>query len=179
MKKVVMIIAHQGFRDEELLEPKEVLENNGVIVKIASSSLGEAKGKLGARVMPDMLVKDINSEDFNAVIFVGGPGGVQYWDDPVAHKILQKAYKENRIVAGICSASVTLARAGILKGKRATVFSGDAEEIKACGAEYTGSPVERDGNIITGAGPFAARDFGEEIVKALKENSLPNEQIGR
>ena len=38
-KKAVMIIAQNNFRDEELLKPKEVLEKNGVIVTVASSSL--------------------------------------------------------------------------------------------------------------------------------------------
>ena len=77
MKKAVLVIAHEGFRDEELLDTKEALEKNGVAVKIASTELSEAKGKLGARVMPDMLFKDIKMKDFDAIVFVGGPGGVQ------------------------------------------------------------------------------------------------------
>ncbi|MDP2905114.1 MAG: DJ-1/PfpI family protein, partial [Candidatus Omnitrophota bacterium] len=72
------------------------------------------------------------------------------------------------IVAGICSASVTLARSGILKGRRATVFSGDAGEIIKSGAEYTGRPVEIDGKIITASGPLAAGEFGRELVKAIQ-----------
>ena len=59
MKKAVMIIAQENFRDEELLEPKEVLEKNGICVTVASTSLKEAKGKLGAKVKPGMLLKDI------------------------------------------------------------------------------------------------------------------------
>ncbi len=169
MKKVVMIISHEGFRDEELLQPKEVLEAVGITVKVASTELGEATGKLGAKVIPDMLYSDINIRDFDAVIFVGGPGGVRYWDDAQAHTLLKEAYSCGKVVAGICSAAVTLAKAGILKDKRATVFSGDAKELTSHGVNYTARPVERDGNIITAAGPFAAADFGREIVKALNE----------
>lgn len=163
-----MVIAHQGFRDEELLEPKEVLEKNNITVKIASTDLTPAKGKLGARVKPDMLVKDIKADDFDVVVFIGGPGSVIYWDDPSAHKLLKEAVLSGKIAAGICGAAVTLARAGILKGKRATVFPGDSKALIEQGADYTANPVEKDGKIITASGPDAAYAFGEEISRALK-----------
>ncbi len=168
MKKVVMIIAHEGFRDEELLHTKEVLEYNGIAVKVASTELGAASGSLGAMIIPDMLISDISVNDFDAIVFVGGAGSVRYWDDQVAHKLLKQAVSSGKVVAGICSAAGTLARAGILKGKRATVFPGDSQELIHGGANYTAKAVEKDGNIITANGPQAARSFGEEIVKALK-----------
>jgi protease I len=168
MKKVVMIIAQNSFRDEELFQPKGILEKQGMEVKVASTTLSQVKGMMGAKVKPDILVRDINIRDFDAVVFVGGIGASQYWDDPIAHKLAQDGIAANRIVAAICIAPVTLARAGILKGKRATVFSSEAGQLRAAGAIYTARPVEKDGNIITAAGPFAAGEFGEELVKALE-----------
>jgi len=170
MKKVVMIIAQNDFRDEELLQPKKLLKENGIEVKVASTTLDYVAGMLGARVKPDMLVNDIKVEDFDAIIFVGGSGAEQYWDDPLAQSLAQGAVSSGRIVAAICIAPVTLARAGILEGKRATVFSSEASLLTAKGAKYTGNPVEKDGNIITASGPSAAEEFGEELVKALKES---------
>jgi len=168
MKKAVMIIAQGDFRDEEFLQPKEILEKNSIEVKVASSSLKLARGVLGAKVKPDILINDVKAGDFAAIIFVGGPGSSEYWNDPVAHKLAQEAAKTNKIVAAICIAPVTLAKAGVLKGKRATVWYSEAGQIKASGANYTGSSVEKDGNIITANGPQAAKEFAEEIVKALK-----------
>lgn len=167
MKKTVMIIAQNGFKDEELLEPKEMLEHSGIEVLVASTTLGFAKSVGGKEVKPQLLVKDINVMDFDAIIFVGGSGATQYWNDPQAHKIAQDAYNSGRIVAAICIAPVTLAKAGILKGKRATVWSTDSGQLIVAGAKYSGNNVERDGKIITASGPFAAREFGEELVKAL------------
>ncbi|MCM8800388.1 MAG: DJ-1/PfpI family protein [Candidatus Omnitrophica bacterium] len=167
MKKVVMIIAQENFRDEELLEPRRILEKNGIEVKVASTTLRPVKGMLGAIVKPDLLVKDINVEDFDAIIFVGGIGASQYWDDPQAHKLAQQAYNSDRIVAAICIAPVTLAKANLLKGKHATAWSSEAEILKKAGANYTGRPVERDGNIITAFGPQVAGQFGEELKRAL------------
>ena len=58
-KKAVMIIAQNDFRDEELLKPKEILEKNGAAVTVASSSLKESTGMLGAKVKPDILFTTI------------------------------------------------------------------------------------------------------------------------
>ncbi len=173
MKKAVMIIAHEGFRDEELLDTKAVLEKNGVEVKVASTMLGPAKGKLGASVTPDMLFKEVKAQDFDAVIFIGGPGSVEYWDNAFAHKLLNDSVALGKVTAGICSASVTLAKSGILKEKRATVFPGDFQELIDNDVKYTASHLEVDGNIITADGPYAAKDFGGAIVKALR-NSQEN-----
>jgi protease I len=169
MKRAVLIIANDGFRDEELFKPKEILEKNGIEVKIASSSLSPAKGMLGARAKPDILIADINPKDFDAVVFVGGQGSSEYWDDPVAHKIAQSAYSNGQVIAAICIAPVTLARAGILNGKRSTVFPCESDLLVEAGAKYTGKAVEKDGNIITASGPAAAGEFGEGLVEALKQ----------
>ena len=166
-KKAVMIIASNNFRDEELLKPREVLEKNGVAVTVASSSLKEATGMLGAKVKPDILFSNINVADYDTVIFVGGSGANEYWDNPTAHKIANDANNAKKIVGAICIAPVTLAKAGLLKNKKATTYSSTTNDIKSTGAKYTGADVERDGNIITASGPAAAQKFGEAIVKAL------------
>ena len=176
MKKALMIIAQENFRDEELFEPKEILEQNGIEVLIASTSLNPAKGVLGKKAQPDILVKDIDIKDFAALIFVGGSGAAQYWDDPLAHKLIKDAFALEKVIAAICIAPVTLAKAGILKGRRATVFSSEAALLKANGANYTGSGVEKDGKIITASGPAAAKDFGEALVRAIIGNSLARDK---
>jgi len=168
MKKVVMIIAEKDFRDEELLEPKEILLKSGYSVKVASTSLDEATGMLGAKVKPDMLVKDIDVKDFDAVVFIGGGGAEQYWDDPLAHDIAREAVKQKKLLAAICIAPVTLARAGLLRDKNATVWAPDSGSLASAGANYTGESVEQDGKIITGSGPKAAKAFGNRIAEALK-----------
>ncbi len=166
-KKAVMIIAQNNFRDEELLRPKEVLEKHGVSVTVASSSLKESTGMLGAKIKPDILFTAINVSDYDAILFVGGSGSREYWDNAAAHKIANEANTSKKIVGAICIAPVTLAKAGLLANKKATTHSSTVNDVKASGAKYTGADVERDGNIITASGPEAAQKFGEAIVKAL------------
>src|SRR5574337_579084 len=168
-KKAVMIIASNNFRDEELLKPREVLEKNGVTVTVASSSLKEATGMLGAKVKPDILFTNINVAEYDTVIFVGGSGASEYWENPTAHKIANDANNAKKIVGAICIAPVTLAKAGLLKNKKATTYASTTNDIKSAGAKYTGADVERDGNIITASGPAAAQKFGEAIIKALSQ----------
>ncbi len=166
-KKVLMIIAHRDFRDEEYQKPRQILEARGATVTVASSSLEVARGMLGAEVKLDILLKDVEVEAYDAIVFIGGVGAAEYWDDPTAHAIAREAVERNRILAAICIAPTTLANAGVLKGRRVTAFTSEAKRVEAAGATYTGAAVERDGLLITAHGPDAAAKFGEEIARAL------------
>lgn len=166
-KKAVMIIASNSFRDEEFKVPHLVLEDSGVKVTIASSSLDTARGILGTRVNPDILIDDIRAEDYDAIIFVGGAGAQEYWDDQVAHNLAVEAVKQNKVLAAICIAPIILANAGLLKGKKATVWSSEIKRLKAQGAVYTAEAVVADGKIITANGPTAASLFADKILEAL------------
>lgn len=168
----MMIIAPRDFRDEELLHPKQELERAGMGVTIASTASGLVRGMLGATVRPDLTLDKVKVGDYDAVVFVGGIGSSAYFNDRRAHSIASEASKLGRKVCAICIAPVTLANAGLLKGKRATVWSSPADDsyvgmVEAKGAKFTGKPVEVDGNIITARGPDAAREFGRVLVKEL------------
>ncbi|HOW35075.1 MAG TPA: DJ-1/PfpI family protein [Candidatus Omnitrophota bacterium] len=168
IKKAVFIIPQENFQDDEFAQPLAILENNEVLVTVASTTLNEATGMNGAKTTPDILVQDVNVDDFDAVVFIGGSGAAQYIDDPLAHKIAQEAIAKNKILGGICLAPRILANAGVLKDKNATVYPSEGDKLKTCGVNYTAKPVEKDGNIITADGPGSAKEFGETLLKALK-----------
>ncbi len=165
--KVAMIIAKSGFRDEEYLQPKEVFESLGFVVDTFSSSKGVAKGMLGATVEVKNTIDELNVDNYDAVVFVGGVGSSEYWENPLAHKIAKETLQKNKVLAAICIAPVTLAKAGVLKGKKATVYSSEVSQLKNFGAIYTGKDVESDEKIVTASGPHAAREFGEKIKELL------------
>ncbi|MBI4650751.1 DJ-1/PfpI family protein [Candidatus Desantisbacteria bacterium] len=159
----MFIIANSRFRDEELLIPKEIISQSGATVSIASSSLLTAKGVLGARIEPDLLIDKLNPKDFDAVIFVGGGGAREYYNSKEAHRVVNSTINEGKILGAICIAPVILANAGVLKNKKATVFPSEIDNIKKVNVIYTDANVVVDGNIITARGPEAAREFGEAI----------------
>ena len=166
-RRVLFIIAHKDFRDEEFREPKTVLEKAGFQVTVASSSTDTATGMLGMRHTPDLLLSKATVGEYEAVVFIGGAGAKEYWDDPQAHTIAREALSSGKVVGAICIAPVTLAHAGMLKGKKATVFPSMASALTAEGAQYTGRKVERDGLLITASGPEAAKEFGSALAEAL------------
>lgn len=171
--RVVMVIAHRDFRDDELLKPQALLEKAGAQVTVASSSLEPATGALGAKVTPDVLLKDVDADVYEAVVFIGGPGAKEYWDDRTAHALARAGVEQGKVVAAICIAPVTLANAGLLDGKKATVWRTESGRLRAQGADYTGAEVEVDGRLITSNGPEAAEEFGKAIAEALAGEEGP------
>ena len=171
--RILMIIARRDFRDEEIFQPRQIFLQQGAQVRVASSSIKEARGMLGGKFKPEMLIADAKPDKFDAIIFVGGMGAKEYWDSPVAHSLAKEAFKQGKLVAAICFAPVTLARARLLKGRKATVWKSEAPQLQKGGAKYTGTPVQIDGRIITANGPKAAGAFAFAVVKALAESKKP------
>ncbi len=172
-KKVLFVIASHNFRDEELLYPRSILEREGIKTFLASSKKNTVRGMLGTEVRVDFLIQEVEVKNFDAVIFIGGSGAREYWDNPYAHRLALQAVKEGKVLGAICIAPVTLAKAGVLKGKKATVWWSPGmdlrETLKKQGAIYTGRAVEVDGKIVTANGPQAAKKFGETILSLLKK----------
>jgi len=168
-KKIVMIIAASMFDSDEFKDPKDIFEQGGAKIIVACSTLSEetSTGFYKLTVKPDILINDVKVKDFDAIVFIGGFGVGEYFDNPVAHNIAKQALEQKKILAAIGLAPTILANAGLLNGKKATASS--SYHIKQKGAIYTGKHVERDGNIITATGPSATIQFGEAIVSALSE----------
>jgi len=166
-KDILFVIAFDGFRDEEYAEPKAVLEKAGYRVVTASTMIGVATGKLGMRVTVDLEYRGLSAVDYGAIVFIGGPGSPGYWEDDEAHRLLREAAGAEIVIGGICSASVTLAKAGVLRNKRATVWPGNADEFEPLVGNYTAASCERDGLVVTANGPGAADAFGRGLFAVL------------
>ena len=169
-KKVLMIIAQRNFRDEELREPKAILEKEGFKVVVASIMAGTARGMFGMQVNPDTTVDEVSPEDFDAVVVVGGSGSQTHlWNNSRVQEIVRASHQRGSLVAAICISPVVLARAELLRGRKATVFRTETtmSELKNGGALISDAPVVVDGKIITGEGPEAASEFGQKIAESL------------
>jgi protease I len=168
-KSVLMVVAPKDFRDEEFKEPYDLFTNSGIKVIVASTDTVPAKGMLGMTVTPDILLDQVIPDSFDALVIVGGTGCKILWDNTTLHKIVQNFNETKRTIAAICIAPVVLARAGILKDIKATVYPTVKEHIEKYGADYTDADVEVSGNIITGSNPKASEDFATTILNTLKQ----------
>jgi len=170
-KKVLMVIAPDKFRDEELFNTREELEKEGAVITVASRSTGVISGMLGGSAVADKALKDINVSEYDAVVFIGGVGAQEYYQDTTALGLAKEAYQEGKIVGAICIAPGILAKAGILAGKRATIWDDPARSystiLEEGGATYTGEDLTVDGKIVTANGPAAARAFGRKLAELL------------
>lgn len=167
MAKILMVIAPRAFRDEELFETRAELEKCGHSITLASTQTSPCKGMMGGTAKPDMLLERVDEADFDAVVFVGGSGTPVLYDNADTHRIANEMYKQGKLVSAICLAPVILAKAGLLKGRKATVFYSAQHLLTAGGADYTGEPVTVDGKLVTGNGPAAAETFGKTLCKQL------------
>lgn len=166
-KKVLMVVAPTNFRDEEALEPKKILEEAGTTVVIASSGVSQAKGMFGRTLEVEEDISRVDTAGFDAIIFVGGTGASVYFNNPTALNLAKNFSQAGKVIGAICIAPSILANAGLLSGKRATVFSSESGNLIAKGAEYTGEAVTVEGKIVTARGPEAAAEFGKKLVEVL------------
>ncbi|HLE06864.1 MAG TPA: DJ-1/PfpI family protein [Candidatus Nanoarchaeia archaeon] len=166
---VIMVIAPDKFRDEELFETKRVLEEKGIAVTVASITKEEVTGSKGGKIIPDELINDIKVEEMDVLIFIGGAGAVTYFKNEGIHYLIKTAYNKGVIIGAICIAPTILALAGILKGKKATAFPSEKTFLESMGVKYVDQNVVKDGHIVTANGASAAVEFGKTIIKALIE----------
>jgi protease I len=171
-KKVLFIISFLDFRDEEYFVPKEILVDFGVEIKTASNKEGVAIGSEGGEVKVDFLVSNVNLDDFDAVIFVGGPGCLRGLDNEISYRIAKEIFAKDKVLAAICIAPVILAKAGVLRMKKATVWTSDMDKsakniLEQNGTIYSDGQVIIDKKIITASGPSAVGKFGETIIDFL------------
>jgi len=170
MAKVLMVIAEKDFRDEEFAVPNELIRSAGHSVTVASSGPGVAQGRLGMRVNPDTVISAVDPSAYDAVVIAGGSGCQTYlWSNKSLQEAVRRVYEKGGVVAAICIAPVVLARAGIIKGRKCTVFPSDESlaEMKRGGGILQNQAVVVDSKVVTGNGPNAAKAFGEAIIRLL------------
>lgn len=164
MKKALLIIAKEGFQDHELAGTRDALTAAGFAVELASTTKGSCTGKFGSTEEALFGLDEIHLGDFDRVGFIGGPGAAELAESAVAQHLTRSVLLSGKILGAICIAPTILAKGGVLKGRKATVWDdGEGTQIdllQRYGAEYVAEPVVTDGKIVTGNGPAAAAAFG-------------------
>ncbi|MFT4303071.1 MAG: DJ-1/PfpI family protein [Candidatus Woesearchaeota archaeon] len=172
MKKILIIIAQNGFQEHEYENTKINIEKNNIKVITASPENGIAIGKYKTQIKPDISIKQANQEEYDAIIIIGGPGATLLINNNELLILLKQFQDNNKLIAAICIAPTILAKSGILLGKKATVWNEDNMQsaiLEQQGGIYVKEHIVIDGNIITADGPDAAVDFGKAISNYLKK----------
>lgn len=169
-RRALLVVPPSGFQDQELFETSRTLGLASVQTVIASTRATRIVGSFGGFAQADLPLNQVKVDDFDAVVFIGGLGTIEYYTNPVVVGLARQAAARRKVVAAGSNAPVILANAGALKGVRSTAVPAERNQLIAAGAIVTGAAVQTDGHIVTSAGPQAATLFAEAIVEALAGN---------
>ena len=129
----------------------------------------------GVPIIMDMLVDDIDVNDYDALAI---PGGFQEYGfreeafDTKTLELIRKFNFQNKPIASICVAAFALAKSGILNGRKATTYhllNGASQKELALyeGIIVINEPIVIDGNIITSYNPQTACGVAFKLLEML------------
>lgn len=130
--------------------------------------LSPVQSDLGLAVVPTTTMADA-PKDLDVLFMPGGTEGtlaVMRRADTIAW--IQDRAARTKHVTSVCTGSLILAKAGLLKGKRATSHWAVRETLAEYGAIPVDSRVVQDGNVLTGAGVTAGMDFAIALTEQLR-----------
>ena len=163
--KVVVPLA-EGFEEIEFSAIVDVLRRAGIDVTTAGLKGGITNGAHGIRVVADTEIDKVSADDFDVITLPGGnPGFVNLGKSEKVLKLVREMYDKNKYVTAMCGAPSVLAKTGIIKGKRATIYPGMEDTLT--GAQRSNERVVVDGRVITSQGPGTAMEFAIKLVEVL------------
>ena len=140
----------------------------------------------GFDVLPEQLLNEINPDDFDALVIPGGFGDAGFYEDALSEPFLDviRSFDARRApIAAVCVSSLSLAAAGVLKGKRATVYhqiGGTRKaELESYGAIFVDEPLVIDGHLMTSTGPGTGIELALKLLEVLSSPAFSQELRGR
>ena len=144
-------------------------------VHLVAGTLDPVQTDRGMTILPTITYADCPQLD--VVMVPGGPGQQDLMEDAVALDFLRRQAQGAKYVTSVCTGSLVLGAAGLLRGKRATCHWAAIEHLRALGAVPTSERVVVDGNVVTAAGVASGLDFalvlaaelaGEEVAREIQ-----------
>lgn len=164
-KTQITILLYPGVTMLDWVGPYEALHRvPGVEVILASETTDLMKSDSGivdykANVSLDQITRT------DVVLVPGGAEGVTaVCNDPVVMDWLRRINRTTTYTVGVCTGSIILARAGLLKGKRATTYWAFPKLIEAEGATFVPERWVQDGKYWTSAGVSAGIDISLALI---------------
>ena len=140
-------------------------------VHIVAKELKPISAGVGLAVLPDTTLAEC-PDDLDVVFVPGGlDGTAKAMQDPEILAFLQRQAKTARYITSVCTGSLVLGAAGLLKGKKAATYWAARDILPLLGATPVVARYVEDGNIITAGGVTAGLDFGLKIVAKLASDN--------
>ncbi len=178
MKRVLLLLS-DGFEAYEAAAFTDVLgfasSYGAEEIEVVTVGLRpELSCTFGFKVIPELLLGDVQDEEFDAVAVPGGFESAGFYNDAYSDVFLdvfRRFAAAGKPIAAICTGALPVARSGVLRGRRATTYhllEGIRRKALAeMGAQVIDAPLVRDGSIVTSTSPATATDVAFTLLEML------------
>ena len=182
----ILIVATDGFEEWELFGPRQILQQRGAEVVLASLTRDPIQAtvhdKPGKTIRPDLTIEEANADDFDALILPGGvrnPDQLRLHGDVIA--LICLFAEQGKPVGAICHGPWLLVEADLLRDRTATSWPSIRTDLRNAGATVIDEAAVTDGNIVTSRNPDDVEPFTNALVglieseRAIQEIRQPSE----
>ena len=132
-------------------------------VRFVAREKGPVRTDTGSlALVADYALEEVTAPDI--LVVPGGPGQAALMDDERVLDWIRRVHEKTRWTTSVCTGSLVLAGAGLLKGLRATTHWLAMDVLRELGAEPTLERVVQQGKIITAAGVSSGIDMALRLV---------------
>lgn len=142
-------------------------------VHLVARTLEPVTTDRGLAIVPTITFGECPQLD--VVMVPGGAGQQDLMEDEVVLAFLRRQAQGAQYVTSVCTGSLVLGAAGLLKGRRATCHWTVIDCLGDLGAIPTAARVVVDGNVVTGAGVAAGIDFALRLAAILEGETVARE----
>jgi cyclohexyl-isocyanide hydratase len=174
-QEIAMLI-YPGMTALDLIGPQQVFGSLGKAnVHLVAKTKDIIVSDTGVRIQPSKTFADCPSAV--DLLFVGGgtAGTIALMKDDETLNFLSERAKSAKLVTSVCSGSLVLGAAGLLRGYKATSHWAVRDILPLLGAELVTSRVVQDRNRITSGGVTAGIDFGLRVAAQLRGKDYARE----
>jgi cyclohexyl-isocyanide hydratase len=156
------IVLFPGFTGLDVVGPHEVLARTSLKCLLIAAQAEPVSSDRGLRLVPD--VDFAQAPELDILVVPGGPGQTPAMNDAALIGFIAERAARARWVFGVCTGTLLLAQAGVVRGRPATTHWLAMEELGRLGAEPTRRRMVWSNNILTGAGVSSGIDAALELV---------------
>jgi protease I len=125
--------------------------------------------KPGYLVESDIAFSEVNTQDYLAVLLLGGRAPEFLRHDAKVLDIVREFDRDEKYIFSICHGIQILTAAGLVKGKTLTCYENVRFEVEACGGTFVGkSEAVQDGRYVTGQTWQSHPDFYRLVFECLQ-----------
>lgn len=159
--EVIAMMLYPQFTALDLIGPQYFLASlMGAKVLLVAKTKDAVRSDTGVQVLPDITFDECPAK-LDLLCLPGGTSGtLAAMQDEATLRFVRDKGGAARIAASVCTGSLILGAAGLLRGKKATSHWLVKDLLPRFGATPSNDRVVEDGNVITAAGVSAGLDFG-------------------